>query len=125
MREMIQSATCKSEEFNEFLQWIMFGNDGQIAENLRHEQQKIIKYNHLVANMTILYNVVNMTKVINELAEQGYPIDEQVLAGLSPFSRGNLNRFGSYSVNMDREAPTIKFDIPLNIKTKESLLNEI
>lgn len=125
IREMIQSATCKSEEFNEFLQWIMFGNDGQIAENVRHEQQKIIKYNHLVANMTILYNVVNMTKVINDLAEQGYPIDEQVLAGLSPFSRGNLNRFGSYSVNMDREAPTIKFDIPLNIKTEESLLNEI
>jgi len=118
IREMIQAATCKSEEFNEFLQWVMFGNDGLIAENIRHEQQKIIKYNHLAANMVILYNVVSMTKVISELIEQGYPIDQDILASLSPFRKGNINRFGTYSMDMDRELPHIEFNIPLKIEAK-------
>jgi hypothetical protein len=34
-------------------------SEGVIAENLRHEQRKIIKYNHLVANLVILHNVVD------------------------------------------------------------------
>jgi TnpA family transposase len=42
LRQMIQAATCKSEEFNGFVQWVLFGGDGVIAENLRHEQRKII-----------------------------------------------------------------------------------
>jgi hypothetical protein len=33
----------------------MFGGEGVIAENVRHEQRKVIKYNHLVANIVILY----------------------------------------------------------------------
>jgi TnpA family transposase len=122
IREMIQAATCKSEEFNDFLQWVMFGNDGLIAENIRHEQQKIIKYNHLVANMIILYNVVTMTKVLGDLADEGYPISPEVLAGTSPFRRGNINRFGTYSMNMEREVPSIEFDIPIPVADKGSRL---
>lgn len=115
IREMIQAATCKSEEFNDFLQWVMFGNDGLIAENVQHEQQKIIKYNHLVANMIILYNVVAMTKAIGELIKEGYPIDPAILAGMSPFRRGSINRFGTYAMNMEREMPHIEFEIPLEL----------
>ena len=69
LRQLIQSATCKSEEFNYFVKWVLFGGEGVIAENLRHEQRKIIKYNHLVANLLILYNVSAMTKTIGELVE--------------------------------------------------------
>jgi TnpA family transposase len=47
IRKMVNSATNKSEEFNEFAQWLLFGGEGVIAENDRHEQRKIIKYNHL------------------------------------------------------------------------------
>jgi TnpA family transposase len=49
LRQAIQSATNKSERFNEFVQWISFGGDNVIAENVRDEQRKFIKYNHLVA----------------------------------------------------------------------------
>ena len=44
---------------------LFFGGEGEIAENLRHEQRKVIKYNHLVANMVILHNVVGMSRVLN------------------------------------------------------------
>lgn len=51
LRRTIHAATNKSEQFNDFAQWLMFGGHGVIAENVRHEQRKVIKYNHLVANM--------------------------------------------------------------------------
>jgi TnpA family transposase len=44
----------------------MFGGEGVIAENVRHEQRKVIKYNHLVANMVILYNVQWMSRKLKE-----------------------------------------------------------
>lgn len=91
----------------------MFGNNGLIAENVRHEQQKVIKYNHLVANIIILYNVISMTKAVGDLVTEGYSIDNETLAGLSPFKRGKINRFGIYPMNMDREKMDIHFDLPI------------
>jgi hypothetical protein len=41
------SETNKSEQFNGFAKKLFFGGEGEIAENLRHEQRKVIKYNHL------------------------------------------------------------------------------
>ena len=67
MRETIQAATCKSESFNDFVKWVFFFNNGEIQENLRHEQNKMVYYNHLVANLVILHNVNAMTKVIRRL----------------------------------------------------------
>jgi hypothetical protein len=46
-QQAIQSATNKSERFNEFVQWISFGGDNVIAENVRDEQRKFIKYKSL------------------------------------------------------------------------------
>ena len=31
-------------------QWVCFGGQGVIAENVRDEQRKFIKYNHLIAS---------------------------------------------------------------------------
>jgi len=66
LRKTIQSATNKSEEFNGFIKWLFFGGEGIIAENIRHEQRKVVKNNQLVANMVILYNVEKMTHVLKD-----------------------------------------------------------
>ncbi len=83
--------------------------------NLRHEQTKIIKYNHLVANALILYNTREMTRVIQELITEGYPVNEQTIRLLGPYRTEHVNRFGSYTLNMDREIPPleIKFELPV------------
>lgn len=85
IRRMIQSATNKSEEFNGFAQWLLFGGEGVISINLRHEQRKIIKYNHLVANLVILHNVNAMTQVLNDLKEEGFEVTAELTAGLGPY----------------------------------------
>jgi len=54
LRKTINAATNKCEEFNNFTKWTAFVNKGEIRENLKHEQIKIIKYNHLVSNLLII-----------------------------------------------------------------------
>lgn len=44
LRQVIQAATCKSEEFNEFISWVRFGDGGAVGGNMSFNQQKIIKY---------------------------------------------------------------------------------
>jgi hypothetical protein len=36
LRRTIHAATNKSEQFNDFAQWLMFGGECVIAENVRH-----------------------------------------------------------------------------------------
>ncbi len=50
LRRTIHAATCKSEEFNQFIAWVRFGDGGVISDNMRFNQRKIIKFNHLLFN---------------------------------------------------------------------------
>ena len=59
VRKMIGAATNKSEQFNAFVKWIFFGNDRVIAENVAYEQQKLVKYSHVVANLVMLHTLAD------------------------------------------------------------------
>ena len=102
LRHTIQAATNKSEAFNKFVQWVCFGGDGVIAENVRDEQRKFIKYNHLVANLLTFRTLVTITKALRELLEQGHTADREALATLSPYQTEHINRFGNYVLNPNR-----------------------
>jgi TnpA family transposase len=113
LRQTIQAATCKSEAFNDFVQWVFFAEKGKIPSNQRHEQNKIIKYNHLVANLLILHNVNSMTEAIHSLRKEGYEISEEVLSALSPYRTQHVNRLGKYTIDPDRRADTFNSDLIL------------
>jgi hypothetical protein len=100
LRQAIQSATNKSDRFNEFVQWISFGGDNVIAENVRDEQRKFIKYNHLVANILAFHNIVSMTKAIDRLRAEGQEISDEVLAAVSAYQTSHINRFGQYQLHV-------------------------
>lgn len=61
LRQTIQAAQNKCEGFHNFAQWAYFGSD-TIEDNVRENQLKIIKYNHLVANLPIFHNCHTMTQ---------------------------------------------------------------
>lgn len=109
LRENVHAATCKSEEFNNFLQWVFFYNSGMIQENLLHEQSKLVKYNHLVANLVILHNVNAMTKVLKRLRREGYEVTPDALAGLSPYRHQHINLLGTYQLHTNKRAPAQSF----------------
>ena len=102
LRQTIHAATNKNEQFNGFAKWCFFGSDGTITANLRHEQQKVVKYNHLVANMLVLHNVEALTRVLREMSASGIPLSEEVLKALSPYRTSHINRFGDYSLDLKR-----------------------
>ena len=101
LRKIIHSATCKSEEFNEYVNWIAF-SDKTIRKNNRLEQRKFIKYNQLVTNMVLLYNVQSMTLALNNLAKEGVSISGEVVERLSPYRKSHITRLGTYELNLDR-----------------------
>lgn len=107
LRRLIHAETNKSEQFNGFEKKLFFGGEGVIAENLRHEQRKIIKYNHLVANLVILHNVVGMSRVLKQLQAEGAVINQEVLAGLAPYRLEHINRFGDYVLDFRRKVEAL------------------
>jgi len=110
LRQVIHAATTKSERFNLFVQWVAFGGDRTIAENVRDEQRKFIKYNHLLANLLVFHNVVTMTKAIQRVEGEGHPVGDDVLASLSPFATEHINRFGKHVLNFSRNPRSVERD---------------
>ncbi len=111
LRRIIQAGTCKSEEFNEFISWVRFGDGGAVTDNLRFNQQKIIKYGYLVANMVILHVTANMTHVVNTLRKEGEPCPEEILAGFSPYRRKHISRLGIFPLDFDREIMALEYEL--------------
>lgn len=111
LRRTIQAATNKSEAFNKFIQWVSFGGGGLIAENDRDEQRKLIKYNHPVANCLIFHNVHSLTRVLHELAAEGYEVEVESVARLSPYLTEHINRFGKYTLNLERATPAPDYNL--------------
>jgi TnpA family transposase len=105
LRSTIQGATNKSEALNRFLKWAFFGGEGIIAENSRDEQRKAIKYNHLVANCLIFHNLCSLTRLVQTLEQRGEEVPEDAIAAISPYLTEHINRFGDYTLNLDRKPP--------------------
>lgn len=95
------------------MQWIAFGDAGILRTNNREELRKRIKYNHLVANCLILYNVFEMSRILNELAQEGYRIEPEAIEGLNPYLTKHANRLGKYSLDINCEPQPIQYDLPI------------
>ncbi len=67
-----------------------------IAENVRDEQRKVIKYNHLVANLLSFHTLVTMTRPLQQLLEEGRPVDMDALSSLSPYRTEQINRLSEH-----------------------------
>jgi len=109
LRRIIQGAQNKCEGFNNFAQWAYFGSD-IIEENVRENQLKIIKYNHLIANLLIFHNCHTMTQALKELEAEGMQLTPELLAGFSPYRTHHANRFGMYDLR-ERELGPIDYNV--------------
>lgn len=104
LRRIIHAAQNKCEGFNQFAQWIHFGADN-IAENVRDDQLKVIKYNHLIANLVIFHNCHTITQALKELEAEGMTLTPELLAVFSPYRTHHLNRFGLFELKERHPAP--------------------
>jgi len=98
-REEINAHTNKVESFHNFAKWINFGGE-VIQENDPEEQEKLIKYNNLIANSLIFQNVIDQTRIIKNLMLDGIEVIAEDLKILSPYLTAHIKRFGDYVVDL-------------------------
>ncbi|WP_406486631.1 Tn3 family transposase [Streptomyces sp. NBC_01563] len=114
LRRRVTAATNKTEAFNGFSQWIGFGNRGVIADNDPVEQEKAMKFNALLTNAVIFHNALDIAEIVRQLLEEGWTIEPEDLAHISPYLTGHINRFGEYSTHelgIQPEAYDPKLDV--------------
>ena len=101
LRQQITAATNKAESYNGFSKWFFFGGDSVIGYNDPEEQEKIIKYNSLIANAVIFQNAVDLTEILQQLKCEGHTIDREDVSALSPYLTEHIKRFGDYVIDME------------------------
>ncbi len=67
LRIRVTAATNKVESYNGFAQWLSFGNNGVLADNDPAEQEKLIKFNTLLADLVIFHNALDIMDVVRGL----------------------------------------------------------
>jgi TnpA family transposase len=113
LRRTVETATNTSEAWNNFVQWLGFGSSGLVRASQREQQRKIIRYNHLVGNLTAFHNVVSMTKILQGLIDEGYPVTAEQIARLSPYRTEHINRFGQYELRLDQMPSPLETELRL------------
>lgn len=113
LREQITATTNKVEAYNGFSKWLFFGGEGVIADNDPEEQEKVIKYNDLVANAVIFQNVVDQTRILRMLKEEGFPVSREDVATLSPYVTSHIKRFGDYIIDSNAIPEPIDPTLPI------------
>jgi hypothetical protein len=65
------------------------------------EQEKQLKYASLAANTMMLSNVADLTDVLSAMAKDGQPVTANLVAGISPYIREHIRRFGRFALDME------------------------
>jgi hypothetical protein len=102
LREQITAITNRTEAFHGFADWVMFGGK-LIGHNDPDHQEKVVKFDELIANCVIYSNACDITDAANALAAEGHPVDTDDLATVSPYITHTVRRFGNWPLR-DRSA---------------------
>ncbi len=54
-----------------------------------------------------------MSRVLVGLRQEGYPVDADAVAALSPYLTAHLTRFGRYTLDRSRIPPALDYELPI------------
>ena len=91
-----------------------------MTENDPQEIEKRVKYLDLVASAVILQNAFDISRAVQILSIEGYPIRQQELASLSPYVTRHIKRYGDYVVDLQNIPQPLESAILLPIEIIES-----
>lgn len=110
LRQEIGGSTNKVESYNRFCDWLTFGGEALLSVFDGEEREKRLKYTDLVANATMLQNVVDLTQLLRELKAEGLVFTKEDVAALSPYITKHIRRFGSYSLDLENKPDPLNDD---------------
>lgn len=113
LREQIAATTNKVEAYNGFSKWLFFGGEGVIADNDPEEQEKVIKYMIWLLMPWYFKYVVDQTRILRILKKEGFPVNRESVATLSPYVTGHIKRFGDYIIDSNAIPEPIDPTLPI------------
>jgi TnpA family transposase len=113
LRSGVTAGTNSVEGYHALTKWMQFGGEGIITENDPDEQQKRARYLGLLTSALIFWNVAEMTRVIGDLVEEGYAVQQEDLAFLSPYLTRHIKRFGDYTLHTELTPGPIEYALDL------------
>jgi hypothetical protein len=66
---------------------------------------KIIKYNHLIANLPIFHNCHRITQAFKKLETEGFQLTTELVVAFIPYRTHHTNRFGMYELRERKLEP--------------------
>ncbi|GAA4974066.1 Tn3 family transposase [Yinghuangia aomiensis] len=99
LREHITAVTNRTEAFHNYATWLMIGGR-LIGHNDPDYQERVVKFNELIANAAIYSTALDITDAANALAAEGHPVDTDDLATITPYITRTIRRFGDWVLDL-------------------------
>jgi TnpA family transposase len=99
LREQITAITNKAEGFHGYADWLMIGGT-LIGHNDPDYQERVVKFNELMANCAIYSTALDITDAANSYAAEGHPVEPDDLATITPYIRHTIRRMGDLVLNL-------------------------
>ncbi len=62
----------------------------------------ILKYNNLVTDALIFQNVIDQTRILKNMMNEGFTVLAEDLKRLSPYQTAHVKRFGDYVADLSQ-----------------------
>ncbi len=101
LRKRINRQLNKGEELHALRSFLFFANEGNVRKRQPEEQTEQALCLNLLADAVIAWNTVYYQRILDQLTQEGHPIDEEDLVHLSPTRYGHINPYGRYRFELD------------------------
>jgi TnpA family transposase len=84
---------------------VFHGRKGEIYQRYREGMEEQLSALGLVVNAIVLWNTLYMDKAVNQLQQNGLPLNPEDVARLSPLIHEHINLLGRYEFNPEQVPP--------------------
>ena len=103
LRRRIGRQLNKGEELHALRRFLFFANERHVRKRQPEEQTEQALCLNLLTDAVILWNTVRYGEILDGLRAEGYPVNDEDLAHLSPTRYGHVNPYGRYRYDLGPE----------------------
>jgi TnpA family transposase len=99
-RRRVLTQLNRGEARHSLARIVFHGKRGELRQRYREGQEDQLGALGLVVNVIVLWNTIYMDAVLEQLRKEGYPINPEDVARLSPLMSDHINVLGRYAFAM-------------------------
>jgi hypothetical protein len=96
----------KGEAAHDLSRFLCFGKEGALRGREFGDQIHTFSCLSVLHNAVVAWNTPHVGRVVEELRNQGHPIDDATLSLTTPLFRKHINPFGKYHFAVERMRQT-------------------